>query len=53
MNEKGTNFCSFLVGLEPGTPAYEAVPMAHLGGGMDCVIASYAGIAGSSPAEKE
>jgi len=25
MNEKGTNFCSFPVGLEPATPAYEAV----------------------------
>ena len=25
MNEKGTNFCSFSVGLEPATPGYEAV----------------------------
>ena len=25
MNEKGTNFCSFSAGLEPATPAYEAV----------------------------
>ena len=25
MSEKGTNFCSFPVGLEPETPAYEAV----------------------------
>ena len=25
MNEKGTNFCSFPVGLEPATPAHEAV----------------------------
>ena len=26
---------------------------AHLGGGMDCVIVSYAGVTGSSPTEKE
>jgi len=39
MNEEGTNFCSFSVG--------------HLGGGMDYVTASYAGVAGSSPTEKE
>ena len=26
---------------------------AHLGGGMNCVTASYAGVAGSSPTEKE
>ena len=26
---------------------------AHLGGGMDCVTASYAGVAGSSPTGKE
>ena len=26
---------------------------AHLGGGMDCVTASYAGVAGSSLSEKE
>ena len=26
---------------------------AHLDGGMDCVTASYAGVAGSSPTEKE
>jgi len=27
MNERGTNFCSFSVGLEPTTPAYEAIPL--------------------------
>ena len=26
---------------------------AHLGGGMDCVTASYAGVAASSPTENE
>ena len=40
MNEKGSNFCSFSVGL-------------GLDGGMDSVTASYAGVAGSSPTEKE
>ena len=47
MNEKITNFCSFSVGLEQCSQIF-----AHLGGGMDCVTAPYAGIVGSSPTEK-
>ena len=55
MNKKRTN-CSFSVGLEPATPAYEAVtqsippPRCAV---LDCVTASYAGVAGSGPTEKE
>ena len=30
-----------------------SAPFHYLGGGMDCVTASYAGVAGSSPTEKE
>ena len=48
MNEKGTNFCSFSVGLEPATPAYEAVTQSipptryeYLVGGMKFVHFSF------------